>query len=164
MEKEIKRQEKPPTHLVQVARIVLLIYIFKDENISGWSGRLLLNLNCDHFYIFGKTAKPRLDFFNLLRTWRGDATGIVCELLLVDACDCLQGREREYSTVIIKQCCHIEIIYHFIFPVKNGRIASAIFFSSLDVEVDAFLHIILEPVNAACIGTTQPGIKSQAQQ
>lgn len=38
------------------------------------------------FYIFGKTAKPRLDFFNLLRTWRGNATGIVCKLLLVDAC------------------------------------------------------------------------------
>ena len=35
MEKEIKRQEKPPTRLVQVARIVLLIYIFKDENISA---------------------------------------------------------------------------------------------------------------------------------
>ena len=69
--------KKPPTRLVQVARIVLLIYIFKDENISGWSGRLLLNLNCDHLYIFGKTAKPCLDFFDLPWTWRGNATGIV---------------------------------------------------------------------------------------
>ena len=79
MEKEIKRQEKATYTSRASGSDSSFIYIFKDENISGWSGRLLLNLNCDHFYIFGKTAKPRLDFFNLLRTWRGNISSVsVC--------------------------------------------------------------------------------------
>lgn len=123
------------------------------------SDRRLLNLNSDHFYIFGKAAKAHLDLLNLLGTGFRQATGVVGQLLLVDARDGLKRGERKHATVIIEERGNVEIVNKLVLAIENRWVRLAPHPASLQPKVDALLNVLAESLNGAAVGNNPTGDK-----